>query len=237
MKITKKNILFILTSVGLTLSGVSQAALIDKGFGLIYDDELDITWLQDANYAKTSGHDADGRMNWSNANAWAANLSYDGGIYGIIDDWRLTDVNPVDNTAFDYSFSYDGSTDRGYNIDSKQSEMGYMFYQNLGNTGYYDTSGTTTGCSGVDLCLSNTGLFDNLESYVYWSAVEYAPSTSVAWAFYTGLGRQDPGSKGHEFYAWAVRSGDVTASTVPEPGVVLLMASGLLGVVSCRKKR
>ena len=125
MKITKKNILFILTSVGLTLSGVSQATLIDKGSGLIYDDELDITWLQDANYAKTSGHDADGRMNWSNANAWAANLSYDGGIYGIIDDWRLTDVNPVDNTAFDYSFSSDGSTDRGYNIDSRcQPRMG-----------------------------------------------------------------------------------------------------------------
>ena len=38
-----------------------------------YDTELDITWLADANYAKTSGHDADGQMNWMNANAWAAN--------------------------------------------------------------------------------------------------------------------------------------------------------------------
>ena len=31
------------------------AALYDRGEGLIYDDVLDITWLQDANYAMTSG--------------------------------------------------------------------------------------------------------------------------------------------------------------------------------------
>ena len=30
---------------------------------MIYDSDLGITWLQDANYAETSGYDADGRMN------------------------------------------------------------------------------------------------------------------------------------------------------------------------------
>ena len=29
-----------------------------------YDTALNITWLADANYAKTSGYDADGLMNW-----------------------------------------------------------------------------------------------------------------------------------------------------------------------------
>ena len=52
---------------------------------MIYDSVLNITWLSDANYAATqyveSGGvqgDADGRMNWSAANAWAAGLSYSG---------------------------------------------------------------------------------------------------------------------------------------------------------------
>jgi len=112
-----------------------------------------------------------------------------------------------------------------------------MFYQNLGNTGYYDSTGTSTGCTGADLCLTNTGPFDNLESYVYWSAVGYAPGSNIAWAFNPFNGFQDLFDKDFEFYAWAVRSGDVTASAVPEPSVVLLMASGLLGMVSLRKKR
>ena len=33
--------------------GSASAALIDRGNGLIYDNGLNITWLQDANYAKT----------------------------------------------------------------------------------------------------------------------------------------------------------------------------------------
>ncbi len=35
---------------GLGFTGAAQATLIDRGSGLIYDDELNITWLQDANY-------------------------------------------------------------------------------------------------------------------------------------------------------------------------------------------
>ncbi len=57
-----------ITSVAVLQAG---AALIDRGsfadgFGgfmnLIYDDDLNITWLGDANFAKTSGFDVDGQM-------------------------------------------------------------------------------------------------------------------------------------------------------------------------------
>ena len=44
------------------ISSSSHAALYDRGNGLIYDDVLNITWMQDANYAKTSGYDPDGAM-------------------------------------------------------------------------------------------------------------------------------------------------------------------------------
>lgn len=63
------------------------ALLIDRGFGLLYDVERDITWLQDANYAKTVGRTADGQMTWNDATAWVAGLRYRG-----ITGWRLPDA-------------------------------------------------------------------------------------------------------------------------------------------------
>lgn len=61
--------------VTLAMPGLSVGALIDRGGGLIYDDVLDITWLQDANYAMTSQYDVDGLMTWNEATNWAANLA------------------------------------------------------------------------------------------------------------------------------------------------------------------
>lgn len=57
----------------------ANAALVSRLGGLAYyDTEADLTWLADANYAMTSGYDADGLMNWANANAWAAGLDVEG---------------------------------------------------------------------------------------------------------------------------------------------------------------
>jgi len=54
-----------------------------------YDTVLDITWLGDANYARTLGLIQ--IMNWTTANSWAAGLNpYGSGITG----WRLPDTNP-----------------------------------------------------------------------------------------------------------------------------------------------
>ena len=61
-----------------------QPPLIDRGFGLIYDVERDITWLQDANYAKTLRRSPDGQMTWDDAMRWVAALNYRG-----IRGWRL----------------------------------------------------------------------------------------------------------------------------------------------------
>ena len=62
---------YVLVLLCLSVSLSANAALYDRGNGLIYDDVLDITWLQDANYAQTSGYDTDGRMTWIEAKAWA----------------------------------------------------------------------------------------------------------------------------------------------------------------------
>ena len=47
------------------LSNSAGASLFDRGNGLIYDDDLNITWLQNANYAGVT-------MTWDEANTWAA---------------------------------------------------------------------------------------------------------------------------------------------------------------------
>ena len=70
-------------------AGTAQATLIDRGGGLIYDDVLNITWLQDANYSATDNLGfatvAGGGFNdQRDAVAWA-----DAIIFADWDDWRL----------------------------------------------------------------------------------------------------------------------------------------------------
>ena len=69
----------------------ANSALYDRGSGLIYEDVLDITWLQDAHYTVTSGYvhanlrqsdnvteniNGDGSVGWNAAKAWAEGLVY-----------------------------------------------------------------------------------------------------------------------------------------------------------------
>jgi hypothetical protein len=68
--------------------------LIDRGRGLLYDVERDLTWLQDTNYAKTAGHSPDGQMAWDNAKRWVARLSYKG-----ITEWRLPTARNPDGSG------------------------------------------------------------------------------------------------------------------------------------------
>ena len=203
-----------------------------------YDDVGDLTWLADANYAMTSGYDADGLLTWAEANAWAAGLSV-GGVTG----WRLPDTNPVNGTTYNSTFAFDGSTDVGYNISapgtvyagSTASELANMFYNVLGNTGYYDTSGVTTGCTEPNYCLTNTGPFGKVSIRHYWSATEYARIPEWAWLFEMGTGYQLMFSKTVYSSAWAVQSGDVSA--VPVPAAVWLFGSGLIGLVGLARRK
>jgi len=108
-KITQTLFSAIALSAGLLSATTANATLIDQGGGMIYDTDLNITWLKDANYAKTSGYDDDGRMTWADAKAWAENL-----VYGGYSDWRL----PTSDTCVGYSCT--------------GSEMGHLFYNELG---------------------------------------------------------------------------------------------------------
>ena len=62
--------------MGTASRGPARAALQDRGGGLLYDKALNVTWLQDANFAKPSGHSPSGKMSWTDAVAWVTNLVY-----------------------------------------------------------------------------------------------------------------------------------------------------------------
>jgi hypothetical protein len=105
----------------------------------------------------------------------------------------------------EWEFGYDGTTTAGYNITT--SEMGYLYYVSLGNLGYYATDGEYPQ-SGWGL--QNTGDFENLLPYYYWSGTEYsAVPLDVAWDFNFDSGGQFGIDKDVTNVALAVRPGVV----------------------------
>ena len=138
------------------LAGNASATLFDRGGGLIYDDVLNITWLQDANYAQTSGFDADGLMNWDNAKAWAAGLSYFDSVRNVTwTDWRLPYASviagqggsvPRFTTLPEFSPACSGLP--GGEVACRDNEMGYMYYYDLGGTVLQNKTGNQTAVGG-----------------------------------------------------------------------------------------
>jgi hypothetical protein len=225
----------------LIVTGVAQAALINRGGGMIYDTTRNITWLSDMNYAATSGYAAAnaggtgsnltvsfGIMGWDAAHSWATNL-----VYGGYSDWRLPTLNPSDTTCSDHFIPNGGGFPpqyHGYNCSS--GELSGLFVTDLGNKenrSVLDPTGDTAEQ------VANLALFSNVQSYFYWSGTAYAPLSSNWWYFATVVGVQSIGSQGTAAYAVAVRDGDV--SEVPESGTLALVALGLTGIGLVGRKR
>jgi len=124
--------------------------------------------------------------------------------------------------SYVYEWSYDGSTDQGYNISapisvypfSTGSELAFLFHNSLGNIGQRDIDGNYNPDG--EWGLKNLGPFLNLNAAAYWSFTEYAPDTNNAWMFDLYDAYQYHSSKSNpNYYAWAVHDGDIGAVNQP----------------------
>jgi hypothetical protein len=106
-----KAISFLVAGALVFVLGSAQAALIDRGSGLIYDDDLNITWLQNWGLGGS-------QLDWNGAMSWVANLDYYDTVRKVTyTDWRLPHTNS--------SCSYDGCAN---------TELGHLRYTELGGT-------------------------------------------------------------------------------------------------------
>jgi len=218
-----------------TLEGRLETAPGSGVFLAYYDTVLDITWAADA--------DINGLMTRDDANAWAAGLTL-GGVSG----WRLPTVSPIDGSSFDITQSNNATTDFGYAPTTTDgtdggwrdvgntpvSEMGHMFYVNLGNLGRCtpDDADPSSCVIQDGFGLTNTGPFSDVQSDIYWGT-EF--DSVNAWRFWFSWGFQDI-LDDFNFFAWAVHDGDVPA-VVPVPAAVWLFGSGLLGLVGFARRK
>lgn len=198
----------------LTSGGAAQATLHARDGGMVYDDVFNITWLADLNYAKTSGYSSDGRLDWTRATQWAANLSYGG-----YSDWRLPTLNPTDTSCTD-----SGINGGGFNCSG--GELSHLFVTSLGNlavSAHDDDAPSPTAQQ-----LANFALFSNVQSNLYWSGTPAAVSyDAYAWYFASASGDQYYDFKSRPAFAAAVRDGDV-ATAVPEPSTTAMAGLGLI---------
>jgi hypothetical protein len=177
-------VFFLVAAAVFSFSGLAQADLIDRGGGLIYDTDLNITWLSDANYGG-------GTKSWEEAVAWAKNLKYFDSVRQVIwDGWRLP-------SAMNVNVDPPTGPDVGY---ISTSEMGHLFYIELGGTAGSPITSSTN---------PNLGLFTNIMLGGYWLGTEDPSNSAMAWFTRTYRGDQDWGNKGDPGWAWAVRDGDV----------------------------
>lgn len=249
-------------ALSLILSSTANATLFSRlGGQAIYDDVLNITWLANANLAASntfgvSGINTNGSMTWDTANEWIGGMNADGGTgYLGTNDWRLPTMidNGNDGCA---GFVFSGGTDCGFNVlkapgstapTGNESEMASLFYDTLNNNATFDTNGdfrggdagAGNGGAGGDWGLINTGAdgvnFTNLQSGNTWSGLENPMTTSRAWFFDFSGGSQSTFSKDDNYFALAVRDGDIAA--VPVPAAVWLMGSALTGLFGFGRRK
>jgi hypothetical protein len=209
-----------LAALGLAPS--AHATLINRGGGLIYDTDRNITWLANANQGAGSSFDdgpsaTDGAMSWASALAWADNLSFFDSVRNKTwDDWRLPSTLPLDPTC--------GTPQLSSGFNCTGSELGHLAYVELSGLSNRPISGS----GDADLAL-----FTNLQNDGYWSGTGF--DAGNAWVFNFEFNAQGPDNKNIPvgYFAIAVRDGDVA----PEPSLAWLLGSGALVSLAWAQRR
>ena len=212
------------------LTTSSSAELFDRGDGLIYDSDQDLTWTQDAGMFSGPLFDVFKNGVWvEGATTWAENLEFGG-----FDDWRLPTTTQFD----DPTCSRDIRSEGDFNL----------FFENRAAC----TGGEMEFLTSLHDPWTNA-IFERVSRFRYWTATPYRdwvdpcidyPAYDVAcnlnnddgdrtdfywqWGF---TGYNDTGGEydnvpfkttldlGNNRLAWAVRDGDVGGVVIPKPEI------------------
>ena len=240
-----KQVSLVLATAGFLTSGVAQATLIDRGHGLVYDSGLNITWLQDANYAALELNDArrdaiilevgsvgGHALTRADFQGWVLPDPYDGNMnfwgatawaqaleFGGYSDWRLPTILQPDSSCTQQITTPPWS--QGSNCAG--GEMGHLFYVDLGGTFGSDKRGTQL--------VGDVALYNIQANYISGTTL---PNGIGAGDFLFLNGWQSNTLFSFPNFAWAVRDGDV--EFVPEPTTLALICIGLAGLTATRRK-
>jgi hypothetical protein len=194
--------------IGMDFASSHSVRFYSRGNGtMVYDSNLNITWLADANYAATQYRQScgelgtkDGKMTWTQATRWVDDL-----VYGGFSDWRLP-TTPASDPSCD-----EQNPIGTYGFNCTGSEMGNLFYEGLGGR---------AGESIINTHNKNFDLFHNISSFgKYWLGREFAPLAQIALNFHTRNGFSNANSKSVALLVWPVRDGDVGPNAQGEPRI------------------
>lgn len=203
-----------------SLTTIGTATYDGADYNLIWDDgdhddnshdHDSLVWLDYTNGGKWEM--------WASQNTWAESLASTGSL------WTF-DIDP------EYSITWNDDTWRlpasfgsgtGYGITT--SEMGHLFYTELGNS-----------ADNISPFNPVFGIFENLDSRNYWSDwAGLVQGDDTYYYFHMGGGSQFAQWYGSAIASGiAVRSGEV--SVVPIPGAALLFGSSIIGILGIRRK-
>ncbi|WP_299072387.1 PEP-CTERM sorting domain-containing protein [Accumulibacter sp.] len=194
-------------------SSSASAELFDRGAGLIYDSDLNITWISDPNLGRGSVFDdgvqsTDGRMTYDSAVGWASSL-----VFAGYSDWRLPKAPERDTSC-----SLDNSA-VNYGFGCSRNELGHLFY-----TEFLANAGHAVSNSGSPYLAFFAPIADETGATPYWFDNAWCCDNKPGFEF--AGGELVYGPLNSQYFAWAVRDGDI--SPIPEPSTTSMLLSSLI---------
>lgn len=191
----------------------AEAGLVDRGGGLVYDTERDLTWL-------ASPALLPGPMAWLDAASFASDFEYAGGS-----DWLMPD------TPF-----FDAACAGSEGFGCVDSDMGHLFHQRLGGQpgeSVFDATGDTPEQ------LAAVALMPALVNGWFWSWQIADDGVGSAFAFHFGTGQQLIRDTALSGRVLLVHTGDLGAvATVDTPPTLpLALAAAALALVLRPRRR
>jgi hypothetical protein len=155
-------------------ANTAQAVLLERLNGAaVYDTDLNITWLADANLPvsnsfNVTGIAPNGTVSWNNAQTYI--VAMNAANYLGFSTWRLpTTLQPDPSCS-----TQDAANHVSSDFNCSGSELGHLFYKELGGMANSAISVTHN---------ANFNFFRNVPDGGYWSDTSYSVDPSGAWLF------------------------------------------------------